>query len=141
MIYNCPNCMAALIYNPQYGKLHCLSCNSTFETNAFEEKEKNEETIANRETDELKKAGIIDELMECNIYTCTACNAELAVNGVEASTFCAYCGQPTIVYSRVSQEQMPKYILPFRITREQALEVMRQALLADVFLTSTLSFN
>lgn len=128
MIYNCPNCMAALIYNPQYGKLHCLSCNSTFETNAFEEKEKNEETIANRETDELKKAGIIDELMECNIYTCTACNAELAVNGVETSTFCAYCGQPTIVFNRVSSTKKPKYIIPFSITKEQAVSSIRNHL-------------
>lgn len=66
------------------------------------------------------------ETMECKIYTCTSCGAELAVNDTEVSTYCAYCGQPTIVYSRVSQEQIPKYILPFRISREQALNTVRE---------------
>lgn len=66
------------------------------------------------------------EMMECKIYTCTSCGAELAVNDMEVSTYCAYCGQPTIVYSRVSQEQKPRYILPFKISREQALGRIRE---------------
>lgn len=68
------------------------------------------------------------ETMSGNIYTCTTCGAELFVNGVEASTFCAYCGQPTIVFSRVSKELMPKYILPFRIQKEQAVNGIREKL-------------
>ncbi len=68
------------------------------------------------------------ETMECRIYTCTSCGAELMVNDTEASTFCAYCGQPTIVFSRVSQELTPKYILPFKITKEEALGNIRQKL-------------
>jgi len=71
--------------------------------------------------------------MECNIYTCTACGAELAVNGVEASTFCAYCGQPTIVFSRVSNELMPKWVLPFRIQKDQAVNGIRERLNKGLF--------
>lgn len=73
------------------------------------------------------------QTLECNIYTCTACGAELAVNGVEASTFCAYCGQPTIVFSRVSQELMPKWIIPFRIQKEQAVDGIREKLNKGLF--------
>lgn len=65
------------------------------------------------------------ETMECKIYTCTSCGAELAVNDTEVSTYCAYCGQPTIVYSRVSQEKKPRYIIPFKISKEEALGRIR----------------
>lgn len=128
MIYNCPNCMAALIYNPTNGKLDCLSCGSNFEVDAFEDKEIKAEEAATRETEELKRAGIADDLMECQIYSCTACGAELAVNGVETSTFCSYCGQPTIVFSRVSSTKKPKHIIPFTITKEQAVTSIRNHL-------------
>lgn len=65
------------------------------------------------------------DLMQCNVYTCTTCGAELSVNGVEASTFCAYCGQPTIVFSRVSEELKPALIIPFKVSREQAITAIR----------------
>ncbi len=128
MIYNCPNCMAALIFNPTSGKLDCLACGSTFEVDQFEDKETKAEEAAIRETEELKRAGIADDLMECQIYSCTACGAELAVNGVESSTFCAYCGQPTIVFNRVSSTKKPKYIIPFSITKDQAVASIRNHL-------------
>lgn len=128
MIYNCPNCMAALIFNPTSGKLDCLACGSAFEVNQFEDKETKAEEAAVRETEELKRAGIADDLMECQIYSCTACGAELAVNGVESSTFCAYCGQPTIVFNRVSSTKKPKYIIPFSITKDQAVSSIRNHL-------------
>lgn len=128
MIYNCPNCMAALIFNPTSGKLDCLSCGSTFEVDQFEDKEAQAAAEVERETEELKRAGIADDLMECQIYSCTACGAELAVNGVESSTFCAYCGQPTIVFNRVSSTKKPKYIIPFSITKDQAVASIRNHL-------------
>ncbi len=128
MIYNCPNCMAALIFNPTSGKLDCLACGSSFEIDQFEDKEAQAEEVAARETEELKRAGIADDLMECQIYSCTACGAELAVNGVESSTFCAYCGQPTIVFNRVSSTKKPKYIIPFSITKDQAVASIRNHL-------------
>ena len=64
------------------------------------------------------------ERMECKIYTCTSCGAELAVSDTEVSTWCAYCGQPTIVYSRVSNELKPDYVIPFKLDKKAAKEGM-----------------
>ncbi len=66
--------------------------------------------------------------MDNNIYTCTTCGAELAVNGVETSSFCAYCGQPTIVFNRMEKTTMPDHIIPFVITKDQALTGIRDKL-------------
>ena len=133
MIYECPNCVAALIFNPTTGKMDCLGCGSSFDVSQFEEKEKKEETAQIAHEEKLQSLGVTDDMMECNIYSCTACGAELAVNRVESSTFCAYCGQPTIVFNRVSATKKPKYIIPFSISKNQAITSIRKHLSSGAF--------
>ncbi|MBQ8247645.1 MAG: hypothetical protein IJZ42_10975 [Lachnospiraceae bacterium] len=160
MICKCPKCDGALEYNPAYDKMECPYCGSTFTTQEAMESQRLQDNavkmvapsahpgsagmtlganvgtqtaVMNGNNQISSAAGEDGNTMECNIYTCTACGAELAVNGVEASTFCAYCGQPTIVFSRVSQELMPKWILPFRIQKDQAVNGIREKLNKGLF--------
>lgn len=163
MICKCPKCDGALEYNPAYDKMECPYCGSAFTTHEVmahqrlqDNAVKMQPASANNEAGNgweanpyaqqtenangavpqngAQNTGTIGQnTMECNIYTCTACGAELAVNGVEASTFCAYCGQPTIVFSRVSQELMPKWVLPFRIQKDQAVNGIREKLNKGIF--------
>lgn len=120
MKVNCPSCMASLVYDVTSGKMECKFCGCFFDLADVAEQE------AKAAAKEAQKAATqAEETMECNIYSCTSCGAELSVNGVEASTFCAYCGQPTIVFSRVSQELKPKWIIPFKIKKEEAVETIR----------------
>lgn len=115
MIFDCPACAAALRFRPALGKLECISCGNTYEVSEFADKKEASQSSFSGEND----------TMECNIYTCTSCGAELAVNGVESSTFCSYCGQPTIVFSRVSSALKPKHIIPFSVSKEQAITAIR----------------
>lgn len=160
MICKCPKCDGALEYNPAYDKMECPYCGSTFNTHEAMENQRMQDnavkmvapsahpggagmtlganvgtqTAVMNGSNQVSSSAVADgNTMECNIYTCTACGAELAVNGVEASTFCAYCGQPTIVFSRVSQELMPKWILPFRIQKDQAVNGIREKLNKGLF--------
>lgn len=71
--------------------------------------------------------------MEINVYRCTSCGAELMINDKEASTFCAFCGQPTIVFDRVSRELQPNYIIPFAISEEEAVEKIRDKFVKGTF--------
>ena len=107
MICKCQNCSAALFFKPKSGMLECDSCSSAYWPSQFEE--------------ELNAEGE----MEVDYYTCTACGAELAVNGVESSTFCSYCGQPTVVFDRVSSAKRPEYIIPFSVSKEEAVGLIR----------------
>lgn len=132
MILYCENCGDALYFNPSKGKMECLSCGSLYDTEQSHTAETTDKLSSTwRETSDTPQGE--SETMECNIYTCTACGAELAVNGVESSTFCAYCGQPTIVFSRVSLEVKPKYIIPFSVTKEKAVTIIRQRLKKGIF--------
>lgn len=126
MVCKCPNCDGALEYNPSYAEMECPFCGNTFETQVAMQAVSRAQTQAEEPQIIHKIADDTQETMECKIYACTSCGGELVVNDVESSTFCAYCGQPTVVFCRVSKELRPKYILPFQITKEQAVQIIRE---------------
>ena len=157
MIYKCPNCNGALEYNPITDRMECGFCGEGFLLAEIEATQERKEHTYNQQTGsqqviadeevasgsekrnaEAEKTGKQEEpeidflanmeTMECKIYTCTSCGAELAVSETEAATFCAYCSQPTIVFSRVSKELKPQSIVLFRINKEQAINGIREKL-------------
>lgn len=78
------------------------------------------------------------EEIQCRIYHCNSCGAELMVNGEEAATFCAYCGQPAIVFQRIASEIKPDYIIPFRVSQEQAYNIIRNQFAKGAFIPDEL---
>jgi DNA-directed RNA polymerase subunit RPC12/RpoP len=68
------------------------------------------------------------EMMDNKVYTCSTCGAELGLTGVETSSFCAYCGQPTIAFSRIEKCTKPDSIIPFGVTKDEALSLVRKRL-------------
>lgn len=116
MICKCPNCSGAVTYDPSSEKLICPYCGEEFSVADFN---------ADVETD--------SETISCEIYGCTSCGAEIMVKDTEVSTFCAYCGQPTIVFNRVSKERKPDAILPFKIAKEEAVNRIREKLKEGCF--------
>ena len=148
MEIKCPNCVASLVFDATSGKMQCKFCGSYFTMadvkDQFEaagqasQSDIKEPTQAVAPDYNATGTGAADSMqtsaqpayaesdtMQCNIYSCTSCGAELAVNGVETSTFCAYCGQPSIVFSRVSQTLKPELIIPFSIQKQQAINIIR----------------
>ncbi len=108
MIYKCPNCADALYYEPEENCLVCRSCDSRFQP------------------EELDEGKYPKMRMDFHIYSCTACGAEIMVTPTETATYCVYCGQPVIVFDRVSSELKPDYIVPFKVTKKQAEYNIRQ---------------
>lgn len=79
--------------------------------------------------DKTSSEPIIDgDTMKCKIYSCTSCGAEVSINDVEASTFCSFCGQPTVVFNRIAYRKKPEYIIPFSVTKERAIELISERL-------------
>lgn len=75
-----------------------------------------------------------DEYMDCSVYTCDYCGGEVIVNGTEASTMCIFCGNPVIVFSRVAKQRRPSLIVPFKITKKEALQAIRKELKKGFFI-------
>lgn len=90
--------------------------------------------LERRKEEKEKEESRMHASVKMQIMRCTACGAELAVNGVETSTFCAYCGQATVVQDRVDDYLKPDYIIPFKITRDEAETIIRNNLNKGFFI-------
>ncbi len=74
--------------------------------------------------------------MDCYVYTCSECGGEIIINGSESSTTCIYCGNPNVVFSRIARQKCPDYVLPFSITKEKAVSMVRERLKKGIFVPS-----
>ena len=59
---------------------------------------------------------------EAVVYTCPNCGAEIVTDATTAATYCFYCHNPVVLSGRLSGEYMPDFVLPFKISKEQAIE-------------------
>ena len=101
----CKSCAGRLIFNPASQKLECKNCGSSYRP------EDVEDIYASRDS----------KYYDTRVYTCGHCGAEVITSDTESSTFCVYCGNPAIVFSRISREYKPDGLIPFKITKEEAI--------------------
>ncbi|MBO4928782.1 MAG: hypothetical protein J5379_11130 [Clostridiales bacterium] len=125
----CRNCGHALVFDPAIRKMHCTTCGSSFEAEEVEsaaKKYREDERVLTRD-EVFGDDEVVEDFLENYIYTCSECGGEIAIHGSEASTTCIYCGNPNVVFSRVVKGKMPDYIIPFSVTKEQALSAIMQS--------------
>jgi len=120
----CKNCGHSLVYDPAIRKMHCTSCGSAFEAEEVESLSRSYREDENIVSLDEVYGNEKNEFLDCYVYTCSNCGGEIIINGSEASTMCIYCGSSNVVFSRVARHKRPEYILPFQITKEQALEAI-----------------
>ncbi len=130
----CKNCGHALVFDPTSQKLVCDACASTFapeeiEAEAMPYREDLEAVSAEEAYGEKN-----EDTMDCYVYTCSECGGEIIINGTEASTTCVYCGNPNVVFSRISKQKRPEVVLPFAITREKAIELVHKKIDKGLFI-------
>lgn len=139
MSKNCPGCGAPMEYDPGFDALVCTSCGSIvdpktlpdadsfyYEDDSPEEPQDIRDTLS--EFEELT-----GEMYDCHVYKCSQCGGEVTVSGTEISTRCVYCGSTAVVFSRISKENRPDRIVPFSITKEEAVSLVEEKLLSGRF--------
>ena len=121
----CKNCSHALVFNPESQLLECSYCGSSFRPDEIESEAKEYRQDLKAESMNEVYGTEIEKFMDCYVYSCSECGGEIIVNGTEASTTCVYCGNPNVVFSRIARQKCPEYVLPFSVTKEQAIELVR----------------
>lgn len=122
-MFSCPNCGGNVKFDIPSQKLLCDFCNERFDPYAFEDKKSDAEETASAESE-----------FEATIFTCPQCGGEILSTDNSAAGFCSFCGASTILYSRISHEKRPNFIIPFKKTKEDCKQAysafMKKAIFA-----------
>jgi len=129
--YKCPACDGPLKFDGASDKLTCEYCDSSFSVAEIEELYK----VIEEEIPE-EPAEPVEELQEdacwsdedkegLVVYTCPSCGAELICDEHTAATSCVYCGNPTVVPSKLQGGLKPEYIIPFKKSKEEAVAALK----------------
>ena len=139
MNIRCPGCGATAEYSPSDLKMICKHCGKIFSayeaTGKKKEEEKDEEsniTASSKKTDATKpfsKEKLREHAtIKMRHFHCSACGAELMAKETEATSFCYYCGQPAVMEEQLEDYLEPDYIIPFKLTQEEAAETIKSVL-------------
>ena len=151
--YQCPACTGPLHYSAKSGKLACDYCDSSFdvaEIEALYARKEAEAAAAKHAADakaeaaQAAKAEAAEaaaasggwdtsdlsrdwgaEADGLRVYSCPSCGAELICDQSTAAPACPYCGNPAIVPGQFSGALRPDYILPFRLSKDDAVQALR----------------
>ncbi len=109
MIFKCKNCGGNIVYNPEKGTMCCPHCDGL-------------------DTDE-KITG------EDTMHTCISCGAPLENVILEhtSATKCPNCGTYVVLDERVQGTYEPQLILPFRISKNKAIDLLKSEFGKRVF--------
>ena len=100
----CPGCGANLKFDIASQQMKCEHCGQFHDPYLFENMTQDAEA---------------DKSFDVLVYRCPGCGAELlTTEETEATAFCSYCGNPSILFDRLQKIQYPSWIIPFQLTKE-----------------------
>ncbi|MBR0343606.1 MAG: hypothetical protein IJH64_15395 [Oscillospiraceae bacterium] len=92
-----------MVFDVKNQMMKCIHCDSVFDPKTY-----------SRDT-----AAVENGYEGIKLYTCQNCGAELLSMESEAVTYCSYCGSEAVLESELSGDNHPRYIIPFKISKDQ----------------------
>lgn len=123
--YVCINCGGSIAYDAASGKMKCDYCSSTYsmeEVKAYYAKEN--QTNAEQDGTKAAENSWGDALDSMKAYKCKACGAEIVCEETTAATSCPYCGNVAIMPQQFKGMMRPKYVIPFKVDKNEAVKKM-----------------
>lgn len=117
--YKCPNCDGGLVFDPESGTYVCEYCLSKFSQEDLNGPSQEQSVQEEVQTEESAQNEAAEGAVE---YHCPSCGAEIITDATTAATFCFYCHNPIVLTGRLDGEYLPDGIIPFKITKEEAVE-------------------
>ena len=153
--YQCPACTGPLRFVGESGKLECEYCGTSYdpaEIEALYAEREERAAAAQRAAEEARSEHAAslgnEEAWDTSgfsedwgaegdgmrAYSCPSCGAELICDETTAATSCPYCGNPTVVPGQFSGQLRPNFILPFKLSKEDAVKALKSHYKGKVFL-------
>ena len=162
--YQCPACTGPLHFVGESGKLECDYCGSTYEVSEIEAlyQKKEEQAAKAHEDASIKDASDQEasakdasdkdtenpdswdvsglngdwgtDAAGMKAYNCPSCGAELICEESTAASSCPYCGNPNVVPGQFSGTLRPDFVLPFKLSKEDAVKALKKYYRGKFFL-------
>ena len=153
--YQCPSCTGPLHFSGASGRLECEYCDASYDVAEIEalyaEKEKNAEAAKHtaKEGSAGQSVPSVDgsawdtsdfcedwgaEGDGMRVYGCPSCGAQLICEESTAAASCPYCGNPTVVPGQFSGALRPDFIVPFKLSKEEAVKALKSHYKGKFFL-------
>ena len=146
--YKCPACTGPLHFVGASGMLECDFCGAKYDVAQIEalyaekeakavdateqanaKAEQNRQKIAEMESQGWDTSSLNSdwgaEADGMKAYSCPSCGAELICDASTAATSCPYCGNPTVVPGQFSGALKPDFVLPFKLSKEDAVAALK----------------
>lgn len=128
--YKCPCCGSQLVFDAASGNLSCNSCKNVFSAETMQQLGEADASALQSKYDwenytprDFGEA----ESRDFSGYACPSCGAEVIGDNNMAATICPYCGNTQIVKKQFEGALRPDLIIPFKITKQQAIEQFEAA--------------
>ncbi len=119
-MYECPNCGSNLKFDIASQQLHCDSCSAFLDPYS------------------VKKDSDAEETYESAVFLCPQCGGEMEALENSVVEYCIYCGGSNILTGRLVKQKRPGYLIPFKKTKEDCIDLYRKQMKKAIFAPSAL---
>ena len=115
--YKCPNCSAALAFDPGQQRVACPNCGTVFENDAVDVIAQDAQG-GGFDWGDYRRSFARSERLETKVYQCQGCSALIEADENTAATKCPYCDSNVVLQDRLEGGLKPNAIIPFRIDKK-----------------------
>ncbi len=137
--FKCPNCGGPITFEPGIQEMLCPYCDSTLNVDALQYLD---ERLAEDQESEAMAWGYEGtswqegEAEGLVVYSCRSCGGEIVAEETLGATACPFCDNPVVLTSKFSSSLRPERVLPFQVTKEEAIAALKKHYLDKKLLPS-----
>ena len=145
--YKCPSCGGRLEFDAATQKMKCPFCESVYEMSDVQQPDDTptigaEEAPFQQGAEEMELEGGdwgTGENANMRVYGCQSCGAEIIADATTGATACPYCGNNVVMKGQFSGDLRPDLLIPFKMTKEQAVEQFKKHINSQKFVPKVFS--
>ncbi|MGT2910795.1 hypothetical protein ACVR1I_03645 [Streptococcus cameli] len=130
--FKCPNCDGAIHFDSRLQKMKCPYCDAEIELESLRELDaalqelpaSAELTEESQKLDSNRYRSEVEDNLQ--VYVCESCAGELITDSQTVATSCPYCDNPVVLKERVSGPLRPESLIPFQLSKEEAVAQLHQ---------------